>query len=138
MNYKEKIKMKRILSWIYISLGIFMIVIFNLVKTDNAFLSYFGFSLFVVGVAQLRKYARIIKNEETLRKYEIAESDERLIQIAAKARGAAFAIYIIVSCVLSILLHLFEKTALATFLGGTVCFLVLVYWISYILISKKM
>ncbi len=108
-----------------------------LVKMENSFLFSFGFALFVVGVANLRKYARMTKNEETLRKYEIAESDERIIQIIGKARGVAFALYVITACVLSTVLHILEKTMLATFLGGSVCFLIFVYWIAYFIISKK-
>ena len=137
MSYKEKIKVRKTLSWIYIALGIVMIAVFFLVKMENSFLSSFGFALFVVGVANLRKYARMTKNEETLRKYEIAESDERIIQIIGKARGVAFALYVIIACVLSTVLHILEKTMLATFLGGSVCFLIFVYWIAYFIISKK-
>ena len=137
MDYKKRMKIRKTLSWTYIALGILMIAVFNLVKTENSFLSSFGFALFVVGVAQLRRYARMTKDEETMRKYEIAESDERTIAIAGKARGVAFSLYIITACVLSTVLHILEKTEFATILGFSVCFLILVYWISFIIINKK-
>ena len=137
MDYKKRMKIRKITSFTYVILGIAMIAVSLIMKSENTFLSSFGFAIFVVGVAQLRRYARITKDEDTMKKYEIAESDERNLAIAAKARGLAFSLYVLVTCVLCIVLHLLEKTLIATVLGGSVCFLIFVYWISWYIYAKR-
>ena len=72
-----------------------------------------------------------------MRKREIAETDERNISIANKAKSYAFAIYVVVACVSVILLEIANKTDLDIILSATVSFLILVYWISYFIIRKK-
>lgn len=137
MDFKKKLKIRLFVAISYVILGIAMIVIFNIIKTENNFLSSFGFALTVIGIARIRNYFLITKNEETITKRQIAENDERNISIANKAKSVAFLAYILVVCTSIIVLYLFNKTQLAFILSGTVCFLLLVYWISYWIISKK-
>lgn len=137
MDFKKKLKIRLFVAISYVILGIAMIVIFNIIKTENNFLSSFGFALTVIGIARIRNYFLITKNEETITKRQIAENDERNISIANKAKSVAFLAYILVVCTSIIVLYLFNKTQLAFILSATVCFLLLVYWISYWIISKK-
>lgn len=137
MDFKKKLKIRLLVAISYVILGIAMIVVFNIIKTENNFLSSFGFALTVIGIARIRNYFLITKNEETITKRQIAENDERNISIANKAKSVAFIAYILVVCTSITVLYLFNKTQLAFILSGTVCFLLLVYWISYWIISKK-
>ena len=137
MDFKKKLKIRLFVAISYVILGIAMIVIFNIIKTENNFLSSFGFALTVIGIARIRNYFLITKNEETITKRQIAENDERNISIANKAKSVAFLAYILVVCTSIIVLYLFNKTQLAFILSATVCFLLLVYWISYWIIRKK-
>ncbi|MEE1245368.1 MAG: hypothetical protein UHM16_06865 [Acutalibacteraceae bacterium] len=137
MDFKKKLKIRLLVAISYVILGIAMVVVFNIIKTENNFLSSFGFALTVIGIARIRNYFLITKNEETITKRQIAENDERNISIANKAKSVAFIAYILVVCTSITVLYLFNKTQLAFILSGTVCFLLLVYWISYWIISKK-
>lgn len=137
MDFKKKLKIRLWFALAYIVLGIAMIAVFQFVHTDNEFLSSFGFALIVVGVAKCRQYKRITKNEETIKKQQIAETDERNLCIASKAKSVAMMLYIILACVGTVVLHLLDKTGPATLLSGTVCALLLLYWISYWIISRK-
>ena len=137
MDFKKKLKIRLFVAISYLILGIAMIVVFNIIKTENNFFSSFGFALAVIGIARIRNYFLITKDEETIAKKQIAENDERNISIANKAKSFAFLAYILVVCTSITILYALNKTQLAFILSGTVCFLLLVYWISYWIISKK-
>lgn len=137
MDFRKKLKIRLFVAIGYIVLGIGMIVTFNLIKTDNDFLSSFGFALVVIGIANVRKYFVITKSEESITKRQIAETDERNIAIANKAKSVSFIIYVILACVSVIVLALLNQTLLSTLVSGTVCALIIIYWISYWIIRKK-
>ena len=137
MDFRKKLKIRLFVAIGYIILGLAMIVTFNIIKTENNFLSSFGLALIVIGVVRLRNHIMITKNEETIEKQLIAETDERNISIANKAKSVSFIIYVILASVSVIVLELFNKTLLAMILSGTVSILVLIYWISYWIISKN-
>ncbi len=137
MDFRKKLKIRLFIAVGYVILGLAMIVVFNFVQTDNEFLSSFGFALLVIGIVQARNYLMITKNEETIRKRQIAETDERNIAIANKAKSIAFMIYVMLACVSVIALEIFQKTQLATVLSATVCVLIFIYWISYWIINRR-
>ena len=137
MDFKKKLKIRLFFAIGYIVLGLAMIVVFNIINTDNNFLSSCGFALMVIGIAKVRNYFLITKNPETLKKQQIAENDERNIAIANKAKSISFIIYIILVCIAVVVLNLLNQTELATILSGSVCVLIVIYWISYWIISKK-
>ena len=138
MEFKKKLKIRLYTAIAYMVLGAAMIVVFNLVvKNATAFLSSFGFALLVIGFANLRRYRLITKSEETIRSREIAETDERNIFIAHKARSAAFILYTVLTCTAVIVLELLNQTELAMILSGTICVLLVIYWVSYWIIRKR-
>ncbi|MBQ6826171.1 MAG: hypothetical protein IJP34_05900 [Clostridia bacterium] len=137
MDFRKKLKIRLFIAIGYIILGIAMIVTFNVIRTENNFLSSFGFALTIIGIAQIRNYLMITKNEEAMKKRQIAETDERNISIANKAKSVSFIIYVILACVSVIVLEILNKTQLAMILSGTVWVLISIYWISYWIISKK-
>ncbi len=137
MDFRKKLKIRLFVAVGYIVLGVVMIVAFNLIKTENEFLSSFGFALVVIGIANVRKYFIITRSEESITKRQIAESDERNIAIANKAKSVSFIIYVILASVSVIVLALLNQTLLSTLVSGTVCALIIIYWISYWIIRKK-
>ncbi len=137
MDFRKKMKTRLFIAIGYIVLGVALIIVFNVFGTENNFSSSFGFALAVVGIAQIKKYYLITRNEETLKKREIAESDERNISIANRAKSLSFMIYLMLACIAIIVLNFLELSLLATVISGTVCILILIYWISYWIISKK-
>ena len=118
-------------------LGVALIVTSFIVKSQNNFASSFGFAIAVIGVARLRNHFIITKNDESIKKREIAEKDERMVFIADKAKSVTFLIYLVVSCLAVIVVNLLELTLISRILSASVCFLLVVYWISYLIIAKK-
>jgi len=91
----------------------------------------------VCGLVRVRNYRRITKSDETVRRQEIAETDERNIAIANRAKSWAFALYLMLTSSLVIVLEILNRVELATVLAGSVCALVLLYWGSYWVIRRR-
>ena len=138
MEFKKKLMIRMFVGIALIVLGVAMIVIFNVIKPRNEFLSSFGFAFAVVGVVRLRNYLIITKSEERIKAQEISENDERNIAIANKAKSITFTIFVMVACIGVVVLQLLEKTHMALLLSGTLCLLLVVYWITYWIVYKKL
>lgn len=137
MDFKKKLRVRLYLALSYIVIGLAMIIAFNVIKTENDFLSSFGFALFVIGIVRIRQYRLITKDEETITKRQISETDERNISIQNKAKSVSFIVYVFLASVSVIILELLNKTYLAIILSSTIWVLVLIYWISYFILNKK-
>ncbi len=137
MDYKEKLKKRLYIAIIYTALGVMMIVGANITQTDNHFISSFGLGLVICGIIRIRNYIIITKNEETIQKQRIAENDERNIAIMHRARSITFFVYTMISCAAVIVLSLFNQQEAAQLIGGSLCLLLIIYWISYWVIRKK-
>lgn len=137
MDFKKKLKTRLYLAIGYIGIGLIITLAVNIMKTENQFLSPFGIALIVCGIVRIRNYVMITKNDETIRKQQIAETDERNISISNRAKQAAFVIYIYLTGTAVIVLRVINKTQLATILSASVCGLIFIYWVSYWIIRRK-
>ena len=137
MDFRRKLKIRLYVAIAYVILGIALIVTFNIIKTENDFLSSFGLALVVIGIVHIRRYFLITKNEETIKRRQIAETDERSIAIADKAKSIAFIVYVVLAAVAIIVLELLEYSLLSMVLSLTIGLLVAVYWIAYWIMYKK-
>ena len=137
MDYKKKLKSRLYIAVIYIALGVMMIAGTFAIKTDNDFISSFGFAIIVMGIVRVRNYFMITKNEDTIRKQEIIETDERNIAIRNKAKSATFSIYTLLLATAVIILSLFNMHEIAKWLAYAVLLLVAIYWICYLVYQKK-
>lgn len=137
MTFREKLKKRLYIAIGYLVTGVILIILAAVLKLENEFLSSFGFALVACGLARVRNYRRITKNDETIRRQEIAETDERNISIANRAKSAAFVLYVSLACALVIVLEILNRVELATVLAGSVCALVLLYWGSYWVIRRR-
>ena len=135
MDFKKRMKIRLWTNIIYIVLGVAMIVVGFITKTDNEFVSSFGLTLTVVGLALIKK--NIITSEEKLKRREIAENDERNIAIVHKARSWAFSFYVILGCLAVIVLSLLSLHDIASWIGVGVFSLIAIYWICYFIVRKK-
>ncbi len=137
MNFKKKLKVRLWVAVCYIVLGIAMTAVAAVSKTENQFISAFGLALTVMGIARVRNYCLITKNEDTLRKREIAETDERNVSIINKARSTAFTMYILLAGLFVIAMGLLDKIEISTWVSYSVALLVLIYWICYLIYQKR-
>ena len=137
MDFKKKLKTRLYVAIAYIVLGVTMIAIAAITKSENYFFSSLGLVLAVVGIARVKQYLFITRNEESVRKREIVETDERNVSIAHRARSAAFTTYIMLCGMGGIILHSFDKSEIANEIWYSVLVLVFIYWIYYFIYQKK-
>ena len=134
MDFKKKLKIRLYWGISCIVIGVLIIVGANVLWQDIEGLWGIGLGLIVVGVRKLRNYFLITKNEETIKKQQIAESDERFIAIAHKAASIAISVYTTASAITIITLVVMDRGTLAVPIGCSVIFLLLIYRISYFII----
>ena len=137
MQFKKKLKTRLYIAIAFIALGIALIAVSFITKTDNYFISSFGLAFVVMGIARTKRYFLITKSEERIRKAEISETDERNISIHQKARGAAFSTYLLLSGLSVIVLSFLALHEAAKWISYSMCFLMVIYWIFYFVYQKK-
>lgn len=135
MEFKKKLKKRLYIAIVYTVLGLLMITSTFIIQTDD-FISSFGFALFLMGIARIRNYFIITRNEETIKKREIAETDERNILIMHKAKSAAFSVYVLLSSLAVIVLSFLNMHELSKWIEIGVCVFVVIYWICYMIYQK--
>ncbi len=137
MDFKKKLKTRLYFGISYVVIGVAMIIVALTVNGTSEYLSPFGTALLVIGIARIRNYFIITKSDETIKKQQIAETDERNIAISNKAKSFSFNLYVVLACIAVIILQIMKITELATIIGMTVCALLVIYWISYFILQKK-
>jgi len=137
MNFKNKLKTRLYYGIICIVLGVVMIIGVTVTKSENEYISAFGFALAMVGVARIIQYLKITKNEDSIKKQEINETDERNLSIIQKAKSATFSIYLLISCSVVIVTALIDMPDVAKWIGYSQFVLVIIYWICYWIYQKK-
>ena len=137
MNFKSKLKTRLYIGIICIVLGAIMIIGVTATKSENEYISAFGFAVAMVGVARIIQYLKITKNEDSIKKQKINETDERNISIIQKAKSATFSIYILISSTVVIITALMDMPDVAKWIGYSQFVLVIIYWICYFIYQKK-
>ena len=137
MEFKKKLKTRLYIAITYIVLGTIMIAAGFVANINNDFISCFGFALVVMGIARIRNYYIITKSEESIKKQQIAETDERNISIIHKARSTTFSIYLLLLCTAVIVLSFLSIHDIARYISLCALLLVIIYWICYLIYQKK-
>lgn len=137
MDFKKRLKLRLYLSISYMILGVLIIIVANITKTDNQVLYTLGTTLLICGIARIRIYFRNTKDEKTVRAVEIRETDERNVEIVHKAKSMAYNITFFIMGFSVIVLQLLRMNEIALFLSFVVCFSLLVYLVCYVIIRKK-
>lgn len=127
---------RMIMSVIWVILGIVLFGLSFAEKVDS-FWSGMGSGLFTVGVLQLIRFYRFSKNEAYREKMEIAESDERNHFIRGKAWAWAGYLYILIAACSIIVFRVIGQEMLSTAASFSVCLVLMLYWISYMILRKK-
>jgi len=138
MEFRKKLKTRLYVAIAYIIIGISTTAAAEIMNLENEFFFAYGIALVVCGIIRIRQYIKLTRSEENIRKQEIAENDERNIAIMNKARSWAFSLYVILMGVAVIILEIIGKAEIATAAAISICGLVVLYWISYHAISRKM
>ena len=137
MEFKKKMKQRLYVALSYILLGIVLLAAAFAGRSDNYFFSAFGFALMVMGILRLLRYRKITASEQTMRKQELAESDERMRMMAERARSWAFSLSVTIAGIIVIVLSLLGKHDAALPFSWFVCAMVVLYWVCWCIIKRK-
>jgi hypothetical protein len=106
-------------------------------KSDNAYLYGFGTGLIVASSILLIKQIVINKDPKKLHQQEVAENDERNKMICTASFAITFRLSILLEAIFSVILAYKSLVDLSELLGFVVCIQLIIYLITYFIISKK-
>ena len=96
-----------------------------------------GFALLIVGILQVLRHIRYRTNEEYREKFDTASKDERNRFIAGKAWAWSGYLFVITGGVGTIVFKLMGREDLMMLVSGCVCLMIVFYWLSYLILSRK-
>ena len=94
-------------------------------------------ALTVMGILRLIRHRKITKDEAAIRRQEVAETDERTLMMAEKARSWAFTYSILIAGIAVIVLSLMGYHDQAQPFAWYVCGQIGLFWVCWLIIRKK-
>ena len=137
MDFKKKMQQRLFLAAGYILLGIVLICTDLLNGSENDFFFSFGLTLVIMGIVQFLRYRKITKSDQSLRKQELTETDERNRMISERAKSWVFSFSVIIAGMIVIVLSLLGYHDQALPFAWYVCGMITLYWIFWYIIQKK-
>ncbi len=137
MDYRKKLKQRLYLGIFYIIFGIAIIAITFIKRSDNSYFSTLGILFAVFGLKRIRQYFVITKSEESIKKQEIAETDERYIMLMQKSATLSFTISSILGAIAIFVLHLCDMSLYASIVSYVICAYIFIQVICYFVLARK-
>ena len=125
-----------IASIVEIVLGIVLLICGSIGLIDS-YWSGMGGGLIGVGIVFLMRSIRYMRDPEYKEEYDIEISDERNKFIRLKAWSWAGYLYMMLAAVGSIVFKLMGREDLMFFCSGSVCLVLVLYCISYVVVKNK-
>lgn len=127
---------KMIVSVFWIVLGAAFTVM-NLTQELDSYWSGLGTAFIVVGALQIMRYVKYAKNEQYREAVDTRNNDERNKFIGTKAWAWAGYFYVLGGAVAVIVLNLMGMKEASQIISFSVCSLLCLYWIFYLILRKK-
>lgn len=124
------------ISIFWLVLGAALVILEFIGKLDS-FWSGMGAGLMAIAILQLIRYARYSRDSEYREKVDTAGKDERNRYISNKAWAWAGYIFVIASAVETVAFKVAGQDELSVACGCGVGIMVMLYWISYLILSRK-
>lgn len=130
---------KRQIMWFVMLLiaGIMIIILSIIRQSETTTVSSFGVGLCFVSTFKLIQFYRLSKNPDFMKKYKIAQNEERYIYIAHKSGYFTYFVSIMAQFLGIFMLIILEKEVFAMYLSMIMAGQVFVYLLSYYVFSKK-
>ena len=130
-------KNKRMLaSIIEIAIGI-ILLISNYGGSIDEYWSGMGTALILIGVIQLVRQIKYKTNITYREAVDVEVNDERNKYIGMKAWSWAGYLFVIVAAVSSVILKIIGYEELVPIASGSVCLIVILYWISFLYLRRQ-
>lgn len=125
-----------LVSVIYIVVGAILLSL-GFAEIVDEFWSGMGSALLTVGTIQLIRRYRFNKNEAYREKIEIETNDERNKFLRNKAWAWAGYLFVMIMAVACIILRVVGQDVLSIAASGSVCLMLVLFWISYHILKRK-
>lgn len=129
-------KERLIASIIEIIIGLALVAA-SMFGVVDEYWSGMGTALIIVGILFLIRVIKYKTNDDYKEKYDIERNDERNKYLALKAWAWAGYLFVIAAAFGSIVLKLVGREDLMKMASGSVCLVMVFYWISYMVLKKK-
>ena len=127
---------RMIASICYVVLGAVLLAL-GIMEVVDEFWSGMGGALIVVGILQVVRFFRYRNSEEYRERAEIANKDERNQFIRNKAWAWSGYLFVLISAVATIALKIAGQDTLSFAASMALCLLLVLYWVSFLVLSKK-
>jgi len=114
-----------------------VLVICHLAKLIEDYWFSMGIAFIVVGILQIIRHIRYKTDSEYRENRDVEINDERNKFIANKAWAWAGYFYVMIAAIGSIVCKLLGREDLMMFCSGSVCFIMVLYWLSWLWLKKK-
>ena len=131
-----KIEKRFYLNIVYVVIGAALLAcgIFEIV---DSFWSGMGGALIGVGAIRIYQYIKFRKNPEYREKIEIEANDERNKFLSGRAWAWAGYIFVILNAIGTIAFKIAGNETLSKYCAFTVCIVLVLYWVCYLILRKK-
>lgn len=136
MKSNQNIALRWVLSILYILSGATLIVC-GLLHIVEEFWQGMGAAFAFIGVLQMLRLIRYKTSLKYKEETDTAVNDERNRFIGMKAWSWAGYLYIMIAAVATIVFKLLNQETLMFFCSGSVCVILILYWVSYFILRKK-
>ncbi|MBO4937796.1 MAG: hypothetical protein J6C98_02180 [Oscillospiraceae bacterium] len=120
--------------WIVVGIGL---MIWCWLGSADEYWNGMGTALVVVGILQLVRHIRYRTDEAYRENVDVEAGDERNKYIAMKAWSWAGYLYVMIAAVASVVLKIAGFEELVPLTAGSVCLIMVIYWLSYLFLRKK-
>ena len=131
-----KLDRRIIANVLYIILGAILFAL-SFFRILDAFWSGMGGALISMGVIRMIHILRYSKDEVYRENKQIEATDERNQFLRNKAWAWAAYFFVLITAIATIVLKLLGQDLLSIVAGSAICILFLLYWICYLVLSKK-
>lgn len=129
-------KQKLVASILEIIIGS-SLVLASVFGVADEFWSGMGTALLIIGIIFLVRAVRYKTNFEYKEKCDIQINDERNKYLSMKAWSWAGYLFVMIAACATIMLKLAGKEDLMMISSGSICLVMVLYWISYMVLKKK-
>lgn len=125
-----------ILYILYIVIGVVLFAL-GMAGTVDEYWSGMGSALLVVGAVRLLRMYRLRNDNAYRERVETAATDERNHFIRGKAWAWTGYIYVFTAAIATIVLRIMGQELLSLAAAYSVCFVLIVFWLSFMLLKRK-
>lgn len=136
MKTNRNVLIRWILCILYGILGMALLAC-NLLNVIEEYWGGMGAAFLFIAVLQAIRLIRYRTSAKYKEETDTAVNDERNRFISSKAWAWAGYLYIMISAIATIVLKLLGQETLMFFCSGSVCVILVLYWVSYFILRKK-